>query len=77
MRVGFAAIDPLELGAERLSAWLRAGRHADMGYLLDGPRHDPLQLLSEAKTLIAVALAYPAQAPSASCRCGAPKTARL
>ena len=61
VRVGFAAVDPLELGAERLSVWLRAGRHADMGYLLDGPRHEPLQLLSEAKTLIAVALAYPAQ----------------
>ena len=59
VRVGFAAIDPLELGAERLSAWLREGRHAEMDYLL-GPRHDPKQLLSEAKTLIAVALAYPA-----------------
>ncbi len=60
VRVGFAAIDPLELGAERLSAWLSAGRHAEMDYLIDGPRHDPRQLLSEAKTLIAVALAYPA-----------------
>jgi epoxyqueuosine reductase len=60
VRVGFAAIDPLELGAERLSAWIEAGRHAEMGYLLEGPRHDPRRLLSEAKTLIAVALAYPA-----------------
>jgi len=59
-RVGFAAIEPLELGAERLTAWLGAGRHAEMGYLADGPRHDPRQLLAEAKTLIAVALAYPA-----------------
>ena len=62
VRVGFAAIDPLELGAERLSEWLRAGRHAEMRYLNEGPRHDPRQLLSEAKTLIAVALAYPASA---------------
>lgn len=62
VRVGFAAIDPLELGAERLSAWLRAGLHAEMDYLVEGPRHDPRQLLSEAKTLIAVALAYPASA---------------
>src|SRR6187551_659274 len=62
VRVGFAAIDPLELGAERLSTWLLAGRHAEMGYLTSGPRHDPRQLLSEAKTLIAVALAYPASA---------------
>ncbi|MEO7033191.1 MAG: tRNA epoxyqueuosine(34) reductase QueG [Polyangiaceae bacterium] len=62
VRVGFASIEPLELGAERLSAWLREGRHAEMDYLL-GPRHDPKQLLSEAKTLIAVALAYPASAP--------------
>ena len=60
VRVGFAAVDPLELDAERLSAWLDAGRQAEMDYLLDGPRHDPRQLLSEAKTLIAVALAYPA-----------------
>jgi epoxyqueuosine reductase len=60
VRVGFAAVDPFELGAERLSAWIHAGRHADMSYLVDGPRHDPRQLLSEAKTLIAVALAYPA-----------------
>jgi epoxyqueuosine reductase len=60
VRVGFAAIEPLELGAERLSAWLEAGRHASMDYLLEGPRHDPRRLLSEAKTLIAVALAYPA-----------------
>ncbi len=59
VRVGFAAIDPLELGAERLDAWLAKGHHASMDYLL-GPRHDPRRLLSEAKTLIAVALAYPA-----------------
>ena len=59
-RVGFAAIDPLELGAERLAAWLGAGRHAEMAYLVEGPRHDPRRLLSTAKTLIAVALAYPA-----------------
>src|SRR6478609_5540122 len=61
-RVGFAAIDPLEIDAERLAAWLDAGRHAEMGYLVDAPRHDPRLLLSEAKTLIAVALAYPAGA---------------
>ena len=60
VRVGFAAVDPLELGKERLSAWLAAGRHAQMAYLDEGPRHDPRRLLSEAKTLIAVALAYPA-----------------
>ena len=60
VRVGFASVDPLELGAERLADWLRAGRHAEMAYMVEGPRHDPRQLLSEAKTLIAVALAYPA-----------------
>ena len=58
-RVGFAAADPLELGAERLAAWRSEGRHAAMTYL-EGPRHDPRHLLGEAKTLIAVALAYPA-----------------
>lgn len=77
VRVGFAAIDPLELGAERLSAWLREGRHAEMSYLVDGPRHDPRQLLTEAKTLIAVALAYPATpslVPLRSSEHGAPLT---
>ena len=60
VRVGFAAIDPLELDAARLSAWLAEGHHAAMSYLSSGPRHDPRQLLGEAQTLIAVALAYPA-----------------
>ena len=59
VRVGFAPVDPLELGEQRLSAWLAAGRHAQMAYLDEGPRHDPRRLLSEAKTLIAVALSYP------------------
>jgi epoxyqueuosine reductase len=77
VRVGFAAIDPLELGAERLSAWIQAGRHAEMDYLLEGPRHDPRRLLAEAKTLIAVALAYPAtpdMVPLRSSAAGAPLT---
>jgi len=69
-RVGFAAIEPLELDAERLSAWLSAGRHAEMGYLVDGPRHDPRHLLTEAKTLIAVALAYPASPDLVPLRAG-------
>lgn len=75
-RVGFAAIDPLELGAERLASWLGAGRHAEMEYL-EGPRHDPRALLAGAKTLIAVALAYPATrdlVPLRSSAAGAPLT---
>ncbi len=74
VRVGFAAIDPLELAAERLSAWIGHGRHADMAYL-EGSRHDPQQLLASAKTLIAVALAYPASrelVPLRSAADGAP-----
>lgn len=59
-RVGFAAVDPLQVSAERLSTWLEGGHHAEMSYLVEGPRHDPRALLGEAKTLIAVALAYPA-----------------
>ena len=77
VRVGFTTIDPLEVGAERLSAWLDAGLHAEMGYLVDGPRHDPRQLLSQAKTLIAVALAYPASSglvPLRSAEDGPPLT---
>jgi epoxyqueuosine reductase len=71
VRVGFTAIDPLELGEQRLSAWLAAGRHAEMDYLADGPRHDPSRLLCEAKTLIAVALAYPASGSLVPLRRGA------
>jgi epoxyqueuosine reductase len=59
VRVGFAAIDPFEVSAGRLQTWLSQGRHAEMAYL-EGPRHDPAGLLTGAKTLIAVALAYPA-----------------
>jgi epoxyqueuosine reductase len=76
VRVGFAAIDPLEIGAERLSAWLSHGRHAEMAYL-EGPRHDPRRLLAGAKTLIAVALAYPASRDTVPLRrseAGAPLT---
>jgi epoxyqueuosine reductase len=70
VRVGFAAIDPLELGAERLASWLAQGRHAEMTYL-EGPRHEPRHLLAEAKTLIAVALAYPASRELVPLRRGA------
>ena len=75
-RVGFASIDPLELGAERLSAWLNEGRHADMTYL-EGVRHEPARLLMEARTLIAVALPYPSSrelVPLRSSAEGAPLT---
>ena len=70
VRLGFAAIDPLELGAERLAEWLAQGRHAEMTYL-EGPRHDPRRLLAGAKTLIAVALAYPASRELVPLRRGA------
>jgi len=75
-RVGFAAVDPLELDEARLAAWLSQGWHAEMGYL-EGPRHDPRRLLDGAKTLIAVALAYPASrelVPLRSSALGAPLT---
>jgi epoxyqueuosine reductase len=57
-RVGFTKIDPFELGEDRLRSWLEAGHHAQMSYLTAAPRHEPAQLLAEAKTLIAVALPY-------------------
>jgi len=42
----------------RLEAFLAAGYDGEMDYLSSGPRHDPRQLLPEARSVIVVALAY-------------------
>ncbi len=57
-RVGFASAQPLEEGRDRLDAFLAAGYDGAMDYLSEGPRHDPRQLLPEAKSVIVVALSY-------------------
>lgn len=57
-RVGFARAEPLEEGRDRLEAFLSAGYDGAMDYLSEGPRHDPRELLPEAKSVIVVALAY-------------------
>lgn len=57
-RVGFAAALPMDEGKGRLEAFLAAGYDGAMDYLSDGPRHDPRELLAEARSVIVVALAY-------------------
>jgi epoxyqueuosine reductase len=51
-------------------AWLDAGHHGAMGYLAEpahtGARQDLRAVMSEARTLVVVALAYPSPSPSPS-----------
>jgi epoxyqueuosine reductase len=59
LRVGFCGVEPFQDAAARLRAWLRQGLHGTMTYLEPGPdRAAPSTLLSEAKTLVVVALPY-------------------
>ncbi len=64
VRVGFTPVERFDDAAGRLADWLEAGRHGEMAYLA-GERADARELLPDARTLIAVALPYPAreQAP--------------
>jgi epoxyqueuosine reductase len=62
-RVGFARADPLSEGKVRLEEFLAAGHAGTMSYLAERPRHDPRELLPEAKSVIAVALAYGDRSP--------------
>lgn len=61
LAVGVTDVRPLADDAARLQEWLLAGYGGTMGYLGSGPRHLPQALLESARTLIAVALPYPAQ----------------
>ncbi len=69
LALGFSSVGVLELSrfdraAERLEAWLAAGRHGSMEYLVTGgDRADPAALLPEAKAALVVTLPYPAPAP--------------
>ena len=62
-KAGFCGVEPFSDGARRLAAWLEQGLQGEMGYLA-GPRHDPTQLLPEARSLLVVAMAYPRAADS-------------
>lgn len=59
-RVGFCPVERFDAAAERLERWLASGFHGEMGYLAGGDRADPRALLAEARTVVVVALAYPA-----------------
>ena len=51
--------------ADRLTDWLAAGRHGDMGYLADtaDQRGDPQQLLDGCRSLVMVAISYRGSQP--------------
>src|SRR6187399_444426 len=57
-RTGFATIAPFAEAGEHFSEYIAGARHGSMTYLERAPRNDPASLLPEARTLIAVALAY-------------------
>jgi epoxyqueuosine reductase len=59
-RVGFCPVERFDDAEQRLETWLAQGYHGDMGYLAGPGRGDPRALLAEARTLIVVAMAYPA-----------------
>jgi epoxyqueuosine reductase len=64
--IGFCAADLAEQARDRLAAFLRAGRHGDMGWLLDrsGQRSQPRALWSEARSVIVLGFSYaPAEDP--------------
>src|SRR3954462_5848934 len=61
-RLGVAAAEPLGIEAERLHAWLHAGRHGEMGYMAEtaevraNPRHSGM--LPSARSIVIMATAY-------------------
>jgi epoxyqueuosine reductase len=57
-RAGFSPITPLDDGRVHLEVFRESGFAATMFYLLSGRRDDPRALLPEAKSVVAVALAY-------------------
>ncbi len=76
-RVGVAAAEPFDELAERLVAWLAAGRHGTMRYMersVDAWR-DPSRVLPGARSIIAVAANYYASEPADAA--GAPGRAKI
>lgn len=63
---GVFSLEPFSEGGTRLSTWLEAGHHGTMGYLADGPRHAPEELLPGGRAGLIVALPYghPPPAPA-------------
>lgn len=59
-RVGVAGVEPFDREAERLAAWLRAGRHGTMRYMEEGgeARRDPRALLPGARSILSLAAGY-------------------
>jgi epoxyqueuosine reductase len=74
--VGVADAELPAVDAERLQAWIDAGRNGDMAYLnrADRDRANPETLLEGAKSVLMVGLAYP---PNRSTEPAAPGTARI
>lgn len=68
-RFGVAAAEPLGVEAERLNAWLNAGRHGEMGYMAEtadvraNPRHSGM--LPSARSVVMLATPYARAEPPA------------
>jgi epoxyqueuosine reductase len=60
-RVGFCPLEPFEQAGEALRDWLTRGMHGEMAYLAGEARHEPRQLLPEARSLLVVAWPYAAE----------------
>jgi epoxyqueuosine reductase len=60
-RVGFCPLEPFEQAGEALRDWLTRGLHGEMAYLAGEARHEPRQLLPEARSLLVVAWPYAAE----------------
>lgn len=59
-RVGFAAVEPLDVEGGWLEAWLAEGRHADLGWMATsrGARLEPGRLLPGAATVAVLVMPY-------------------
>ncbi|WP_066379967.1 MULTISPECIES: tRNA epoxyqueuosine(34) reductase QueG [unclassified Anabaena] len=58
-QVGIAAVDQgKNTEAERLQAWIRLGYHADMAWMANPKRQDVSLVMSEARSLVCVAMNY-------------------
>jgi len=67
-RVGIARAEPLDADRAALDAWIAAGMHGAMAWMVDDTRRrcDPRQLVSGARAVVVVALDYDSAAPKST-----------
>lgn len=62
---GIFSLDPFSEGGRRVARWLASGRHGTMGYLQEGDRSAPGELLPGGRSGVVVALPYGVDTPPA------------